>query len=393
MASPDGSAGLDRRVRAAASNICGLPVDAMYDILLRLSAKELCCLRAVCRQWRSLLSNPEFAAAHAARYPEPLIIVGYSREKDDASDWTKPSRYESRINIMDLSGHIVKQLRMDGHITTMSLNLTCIKKTGDGSCRLVNPATGAVHHVPNEDPIYGYSDRLCLFGKVVASREYKVLRKVSYSLHGNPCVLFEIYTICSTTTSIVHLQWRAIEDPPHSICWYEKASVVIHGVVYFLSKSAYSRSRGSSEKQDWIVPFDLDTERWRPSIRGPQILTSINESSNGLVQENLSLTNLNGSLVIVDLPSPSMDLWYLLDFDKGLWFKQYSIQIEDYDRILLQSFCPLIVLDDGRIVIHVGGSEMLEIYDPRTNKLSTVAETGGSCAVSVYAGTLLSLEW
>ncbi|CAD6268335.1 unnamed protein product [Miscanthus lutarioriparius] len=364
--SSDGQGRRVKPVRAATSiGVGALPLDTLYDILLRLPAKELCRLRLVCRSWRALLSDPAFAAAHAARYPEPLILVGHNNNPlldSENGDW----KYQGVISVMDLSGHVVKKLRVDGHITSMSLHLACVKKTGDGSCRLVNPATGAVHHVPREDPVYGYSDRLCPFGQVASTREYKVLRKVSYSLNGNSRVLYEICTIVGRS-SAVHgqAQWRMIQDPPCciDIDWCAKASVVIDGVVYFLSKNAYSA--GGSE-QDWIASFDLETERWRPNIRGPQGLIIYN----GLVvDKKLSLVNLNGSLVIVHLPYLCMDLWYLFDSDKGLWVRQYSIPIKEYyHRSISSSFTPLIVLDDGRIVIHIDGLGlgMLKIYDPKT---------------------------
>ncbi|CAN6171596.1 unnamed protein product, partial [Urochloa humidicola] len=51
---------------AAASNAGVLPADVLFDVLLRLPAKELCRLRAVCRAWRSLTFDPLFAVAHAA---------------------------------------------------------------------------------------------------------------------------------------------------------------------------------------------------------------------------------------------------------------------------------------------------------------------------------------
>ena len=49
-----------------------LPTDVLYEVLLRLPAKELCRLRLVCRAWRSLTSDPGFARAHASRHP-PLV--------------------------------------------------------------------------------------------------------------------------------------------------------------------------------------------------------------------------------------------------------------------------------------------------------------------------------
>ncbi|KAF0920014.1 hypothetical protein E2562_032498 [Oryza meyeriana var. granulata] len=42
-----------------------IPSDVLHDVLLRLPAKNLGRLRAVCRSWRSLLSDPLFVAAHA----------------------------------------------------------------------------------------------------------------------------------------------------------------------------------------------------------------------------------------------------------------------------------------------------------------------------------------
>ncbi|KAF2932195.1 hypothetical protein DAI22_05g269500 [Oryza sativa Japonica Group] len=52
-----------------------LPVDLLHDILLRLPARPLCRLRAVCRPWCALLSDPSFVAAHAARHPGPHLAV------------------------------------------------------------------------------------------------------------------------------------------------------------------------------------------------------------------------------------------------------------------------------------------------------------------------------
>ncbi|OEL26718.1 hypothetical protein BAE44_0012262 [Dichanthelium oligosanthes] len=86
-----------------------------------------------------------------------------------------------------------------------------------------------------------------------------------------------------------------------------------------------------------------------------------------------------------------MDIWFLMDFEKGLWVKQYSIKIEP----LHSYFWPLVVLDDRRIVIviHLArGKQMVEIHDPRTNTFSVVADTSHCDAISVYTGNLLSLE-
>ncbi|RLN35393.1 hypothetical protein C2845_PM03G22610 [Panicum miliaceum] len=77
------------------------PLDALYEVLLRVPAKDLCRFRAVCRPWRSLLSDPHFVAAHAARHPGPLIVAGYDTDRSDAGPL---------LDIMDLSGRVIKRV-------------------------------------------------------------------------------------------------------------------------------------------------------------------------------------------------------------------------------------------------------------------------------------------
>jgi hypothetical protein len=88
--------------RRSRAGVRRLPLDALYEVLLRVPAKDLCRLRAVCRPWRSLLSDPHFAAAHAARHPEPLIIA-------PAGHTDRPSPGHL-LDIMDLTGRVIKRV-------------------------------------------------------------------------------------------------------------------------------------------------------------------------------------------------------------------------------------------------------------------------------------------
>jgi hypothetical protein len=163
----------------AASNAGDLPLDALYEILL-------CRLRTVCRFWRSLLSDPRFAAAHAARRRDrrepPLIISGFYSNASEAEGRHVPG---SVANIMDLSGHIVKQVRMGGHrVMSMPLNLACVRSIADGTCRLLDPATynttdaaaaaaaaaAAMRYYVGEDPIF-CDNGIHLFGQVASTGE------------------------------------------------------------------------------------------------------------------------------------------------------------------------------------------------------------------------------
>ena len=78
-----------------------LPIDTLYEILIRLPAKEVCRLRVICRPWRSLLSDPQFIAAHATHHRRPLIVAGHDKShRDDGI----------LCDIIDISGQVIKQI-------------------------------------------------------------------------------------------------------------------------------------------------------------------------------------------------------------------------------------------------------------------------------------------
>ena len=112
-----------------------LPPDLLFDVLLRLPAKELCRLRAVCRTWRSLTSDPLFIGAHAARHP--LFLANF---RDD----------RARVHVVDLSGNVVKVIpNPDGHqLLPTHLDLACAA-TVSNSCRVLDPATGRFCVLPD----------------------------------------------------------------------------------------------------------------------------------------------------------------------------------------------------------------------------------------------------
>jgi len=89
-----------------------LPPDLLFDVLLRLPAKELCRLRAVCRSWRSLTFDPLFVGEHAARHP--LFLANF---RDD----------RARVHVVDLSGNVVKVIpNPDGdRLLPTRLDLAC----------------------------------------------------------------------------------------------------------------------------------------------------------------------------------------------------------------------------------------------------------------------------
>ncbi|KAK3126646.1 hypothetical protein QOZ80_7AG0559930 [Eleusine coracana subsp. coracana] len=371
-----------------ASNAGPLTLDGLYEVLLHLPAKELCRLRIICRPWRTLLSDPGFAAVHAARKQGPLIIASYADSTEG----------HHLADILDVSGKIVKRVRRtEGEVVvSMAFDLVCVKTVEGGSTRLLNPATGAVYHLRHNlakehlacgFKLRDYGEPVYLFGKVASTMEYKVLRMLQFRGRGNRKDLFEVCT--ANRRSCV--QWRGKKGPQESVVWNQWTRVVIGGVVYFLTVDAYFAvlNRQVTDKS-WIVSFDLEAEEWASGIKGPNNLLD-DERLNGYdgpLAKQLTLANLNDSLVIVHGPTPYMDLWFLMDSEKGLWIKYYSVQVERYRDIL--PVHPLVLLGDGRIVMRC--MDLLQIHDPRANTFSDMLKLSHFSGINMYTGNLLSLD-
>ncbi|TVU41315.1 hypothetical protein EJB05_14821, partial [Eragrostis curvula] len=384
--------GMEPSSKAPDRSVLSLPLDALCEVLLRLPAKELCRLRLVCRPWRSLLSDPHFIAAHAARHPGPLVVSGY--------DTTDSRRI--LCDIMDLSGRVVKRIRstedsrrMD-MVITAQLDLICTIRGISKSCRLLDPATGSVSVLPEgfaEEHgalglnIFHYGAAID-FGKVASTGKYKVLR-VFDNTFRNPAAeqLCDVFTLDGTREA----RWRPKKASPDPVCSRHESRIAFNGIVYFFTKN-----EGDMHHQKRIASFDLETEEWRATLQGPPITfvaNSLGLPNNSVTCNSLSLATLNDSLVVVHCTrSYSTDLWFLMDFEKGLWVKQHHLQITPsgrHDEFIVH---PLSVLNDGRILLYSGTVRgFLSIYDPRTRACTDLVDIRPYAGIGLYTGSLLCL--
>ncbi|CAN6165470.1 unnamed protein product [Urochloa humidicola] len=373
--------------RRSRASVRPLPLDVLYEVLLRLPAKDLCRFRAVSQPWRALLSDKHFINAHAARHPEPLIVAAHNTYNLAAG---------RLLDIMDLSGRVIKRVVKPGspragrkewvRVTAVFLDVVCVQTRIDRGYLLLNPATGAVSALPQgfaeehlslARDISDYS-HLIAIGKVASTGEYKVLRV----LHGyvDREQLCEVFILDGSTRA----WWRGKKASPHRVRLHPCYRETINGVVYFLSCELVLDQDVMPLR---IASFDLDTEEWRAILLAPLNLLTI-------PIDNLSVASLNGCLVVIHYiqQCSSMDLWFLMDFEKGLWAKQHSIPLKSksgfrYDGIPVR---PLVVLNDGRILYYEGW-QSLRIYDPKTCTSTDVAGIGPYSEIGLYKGNLLSL--
>jgi hypothetical protein len=126
-----------------------LPLDALFEVLLRLPAKDLCRLRAVCRSWRALTSDPHFAAEHKARHAEPLFALTF-RDGDVRG-----------VAIVSLSGQILRRIRIASdriELLLTHLDRLCVIRMCKPSLAawVLNPATAVCGHLHRAEIALGF---------------------------------------------------------------------------------------------------------------------------------------------------------------------------------------------------------------------------------------------
>nr|XP_040246156.1 F-box protein At1g53790-like [Aegilops tauschii subsp. strangulata] len=347
-----------------------LPLDLLYDLLLRLPDKPLCRFRAVCRAWQSLLCHPDFIAAHDHRHPCQRRAVGVYRYGR-----TSPS-----ILVLDMdTGLLIKRLCHDGpthnHGPLSPDRAVCVHSL-DMRLRLLDHVTGAVSVLPRPAPprncvVVSYS-----LGRVASTSEYKVLAVVTLvQPRGQVC------KILTLTDGQQH--WRATGKP-----LFES-----RGVAYFL---VVDERMDKYAAADWIMGYHLDSEAWRSAaIKGPAGTLDV------------GLAGLDGRLIVChDDRRTRVQLWSLVEPDQSLWSMLHRIVMPGHtlartplwSRFRAYVEKPLAVLEDGQIVMRMRvksalqssfPNTVLRLYDPRTGTSTDAARMMDCHDVSIYTCSML----
>ncbi|TVU14116.1 hypothetical protein EJB05_37562, partial [Eragrostis curvula] len=261
--------------------------------------------------------------------------------------------------------------------------------------RVLNAATTASYFLPDVTNARG-SSILSVIGLVPSTGEYKVLR-----IHSQ--LMADLYTLeqsCEVITLGIDGQerWRTKQGPLICVDLDDKSMASVDGVMYFLF-SPYGIDRANIEP-DGIASFDLRTEEWRAvTLQGP-LSTHIARAANKKLsyrkcREGLQLAKLDGRLVTIHTSQDccSMNLWFLEDAGKGLWIKKYFLDYEPNWTCAVLGLAlpyPLMLLDDGRIVVWVPLKHALTAYDPVTRTWAILATMSGYYTIRMHEGSFLS---
>ncbi|CAM0947550.1 unnamed protein product [Alopecurus aequalis] len=337
-----------------------LPNELIFDILSRLSVRSVCRFRCVSNEWSALVADAAFVAAHKSRHVEPVIVV-ISHEK---------SRRDCNLLLMDMDGNTVRVIKgtFESRLISTSVDeLVCATDDIYGGVHVIDPAYGKVLVDRQHLAIYG-------FGRAVPSGVYKVV-----------CIWYS--SGCEVLTLGEDTGWRLSPSPRTSSCldYTGRSPVVVNGVMYFsLTLDMYNFT---------LHCFDLQSEEWKKTIKGPEITAGHNVSKMTI---GIHIAELNNALCIVqseiDLArmtnNQHANIWLLTYPDKDIWIKAYTIPMaaSTYD------YRPLRVTHDGgKLIFHSknGEGRELRVYDPDTKtctslwKIDTIADDFCLCNLNL----------
>ncbi|KAK1612008.1 hypothetical protein QYE76_035681 [Lolium multiflorum] len=386
-----------------------LPPEVVEHILLRVPGRQLRRLRAVCRSWRSLLSDSSFLKMHAAFRPALILALAEN---------------DNRIDVVDFSGgHIIKQIRVPA-----TPEEEAVLSTNPGSSflfqannriRMVDPDSGAVFTLPSDDlgrltlshPVRFVKTDYVL-GRAASTRHHKVLRILTGKaadrvdpLSSPFKQLCHVLTLGDDDDNREWQCWRERPSPP----MFVKSNVDFHGVtiqgsVFFLAGNDFTYCDTSypcnrmmyQTRTDSIASFDLEKEQWRPAtLRGPpEMKTSVGACRRVLAELNNTLV----VMVYCYFDNSCLEFWFAEDLEKDIWVKKHAVRQE-----LLEP-CPymsldmdirqVMELDDGRIVFSYYVTWAVKVplwltrvYDPGTKVYADLPQIGDRGIVGMYVKT------
>ncbi|KAL5721533.1 hypothetical protein ACHQM5_005170 [Ranunculus cassubicifolius] len=394
-----------------------LPEDIISEILLRIPAEILNCMRLVCRTWSDLILSQHFVNAHLLRLSPGLLIL----ERENESD-------KFKSHFMDVeNGQVIKQ----------DLSFTCPQQVLLGICN-------GLLFIGNADAHLGFHD-LCVVN--LATKKSISLPSQSYPTSSTS---FCLYSVSATKKSI------GLPAHPHSTSSTTpfvkyKAGSVTCGITFVPSTNEYKasinlfrESLGTGEVSRLCESriLTLGTNTWRelffplegfgrihmqfgssisvggvlhfrvisPDSKGLDHLTSLDLASEKLektyLPDDLQVPNhptrymfeSGGFLSLVDreFNTGKWDIWELKDFYSKDWVKTYTFFIERFwgDGCL---FRPTLSLKNGKLIVFMHSSlsqdpMCLYAYDIENQELKLLGnvETNRLNQYSAHVNSLAS---
>ncbi|PNY09679.1 F-box family protein, partial [Trifolium pratense] len=334
-----------------------IPSHLTVQILLQLPIKSLLICKCVCKIWKTLISEPQFAKLHFEKTPVSFMIRTKDHRRVSRTLYLlecDPEKFEigsdNRVKLqpifklplraskffLDKNGESSNRGRQSLYtpskqeldnkfnIVNSCNGLLCLSDLFTENPLVVcNPVTGEFIRLPKATTTpfrLNATERRMLqrqsaLGFLAKTNEYKVIKMlIIYGFRFNDCksVIVEINTL---GTSL----WRNVEvDSQVSIPWL-KYPTCVNGALHWIGFEG-----GFEGRQMSILCFCLESERFQSFLSPPHVLGYHNNRTGNT---NLTMGELKGFLYICDSTFFSdVTMWVMNEYGNGeSWTKLYSI--------------------------------------------------------------------
>ncbi|KAI8556192.1 hypothetical protein RHMOL_Rhmol05G0232900 [Rhododendron molle] len=313
-----------------------LPPEIIAAVLSRLPVKSLLRLRCVCKSWRSLVSNPEFAKTHLSLasantdYSNQRLILSSSYPRTDVKSCSLYSILNEKSDSAVQLDCPLKRPNLGVTIWGGCDGLVCI-----GNKREVciwNPSTGKYKGLPDFEMAY-----ICYswfgFGYDEGIDDYKVVGFFFDDRTGGFEPEVKVYTLRSDS-------WRRIEGSTHLVPRGASATFV-NRALHWIHWPGYGAP------SHIIVSLDLVKETYG-EVSTPQYRRGY--------FHDFSMGVLNGCLcMLCDYYDDCFDVWVMKEYGiRDSWTKLVAIPYVSHPLNHPHDSAELCILENGEVLEDIG---------------------------------------
>ena len=399
---------LGSKSREPMPSIADLSLDIITHILLKLPMKSVLICRCVCKRWRTLISDPNFARSHlthalasfmirANRYDpnrvsSTLHLLEYEQERFDSEnkqfccfvdDLVEPNRNRHmkleptfELPLCDDPKSVMEKRSFA--VVNSCNGFLCLCDPKDRDLLVVcNPITGEFIRLPEASTIVETKElRSAGFGFHSKTNEYKLMRiwhVIWEWMFG--CMVVEMNTLGTST-------WRNVGvDPMYSIG--HTFPTCVNGALHWIG---FDDNKGS------ILSFNFDFERFECFPSPPHVF----EKDRIYVMDTITMGELRGSLYICDEPYRGLvKMWVMEKYGVGgSWVKVFNIDTDPRPYGFNQPFIKHFQLKKGSAILMYHSAGCFVYYEPRNKvfKILKLCNTYPNFEAIPHIPSLISLK-
>ncbi|XP_027352711.1 F-box/kelch-repeat protein At3g23880-like [Abrus precatorius] len=350
-----------------------LPFELIIEILRWIPVKFIMQLRCVCKSWKSLISDPEFAKKHLRESPTVtnlvLSFVAKRSREFSLQACPLPSVFDDvTVNATQLRYPLETRRRFD--LIVASCDGVICFATDQSYALLWNPSIGKFKKLPSlENQRREGSYTIYGFGYDRFTDSYKVVAIFCYECDSGGAFYETQVKVLTLGTDA----WRRIQEFPPGVP-FDESGKFVSGTINWLAST-------NSSSLWVIVSLDLGKETYQELLQ---------PDYGGVAVVTLTLGVLRDCLCILSHCDTFSDVWLMKEYgNKDSWNKLFSVPYMGNPDFFPYTKA-LWISNDDKVLLEF--QSKLVVYDSRngTFKFPEIQNVNGWMIPEVYVESLIS---